>query len=409
MTQGPPAPVGFAPEAPGFAADPWPAYAELRAAGLCWHEGFGMWLAARFADVQAIATDRRMVRSPDSFTTPDERARIRRAANFHDMPYHQRFVQTSMLEVDGPDHLRMRRAVFPFFTRTRLESLRGWIEDFTAAEVDRAVALGRFDFVADLAAGIPGQVIGRLMDLPPPDAPQMTQWSEDTVSFFDPDRTEAKKARAEAATRAFHDYLQDRIARRRRALGDDLLSVLIRAEAEGVLSPDEVVINAMQLLHAGHGSTIDAMGNGMAALLAHPGQMARLRANPALMPLAVQEMFRFAAPLPFFHRFAAEPVEVAGRLWPTGTKFGLLYAAANRDPAAFPDPDRFEAGRQPNRHIAFGSGPHVCLGNNLSRMTMEALFGALLARTTRIEADGPAIWKPGLQAHGPQTLPVRVA
>ncbi len=408
MTQGPLAPAGFAPDVPGFAADPWPAYAALRDVGLCWHEGFGMWLAGRFADVQAIATDRRMVRSPDSFTTAEERARLRRAANFHDMPYHERFVQTSMLEVDGPDHTRMRRAVFPFFTRTRLESLRDWIAAFTDGEVRRAVARARFDFIADLAAGIPGQVIGRLMDLPPADAPQMTQWSEETVSFFDPDRTEARKARAEAATRAFHDYLQDRIAERRRALGDDLLSVLIRAEAEGVLTPDEVVINAMQLLHAGHGSTIDAMGNGMAALLAHPGQMARLRADPALMPLAVQEIFRYAAPLPFFHRFASEPIEVAGRLWPTGTKFGLLYPAANRDPEAFPDPDRFDAGRQPNRHLAFGSGPHVCLGNNLSRMTMEALFTALLAQTAVIEADGPAAWKPGLQAHGPLTLPVRV-
>lgn len=398
---------GFDPAAPDFGANPWPHYAALREAGLVWHEGLGMWLAARYADVQAIAADRRMVRAPGFFAPPEEVARLQRAANFHDMPYHERFVQTSMLELDGPDHDRMRRAVFPFFTKTRLEGLRGWIDAYVDDLVRARVARGRIDFVADLASAVPGQVIGHLMGLPPEDAPRMTQWSEETVSFFDPDRTAVKKARAEAATKAFHDYLRDQIAARRRAPGDDLLSVLIAAEAAGTLSPDETISNAMQLLHAGHGSTIDVMGSGLAALLAHPAEMARLRDAPDLMPVAVQEMFRYASPLPFFHRFASEEIELAGRLWPKGTKFGLLYAGANRDPAMFDQPDRFDAGRAPNRHIAFGAGPHVCLGNNLSRLTMQAMFTSLLRHARGIEADGVAVWKSGLQAHGPVSLPVR--
>lgn len=394
---------------PRFAADPWPAYAALRQAGLVWDEALGLWLAARFADVQAIASSRDMHRSALAFADADTRARMQRAGNFHDMPFHERFVQTSMLEVDGSDHDRLRRAVFPFFTRTRLAHLRPWVRDLAERLLDPLLAAGRFDFTRDFAALIPGQVIGHLVGTDPDEAATMTRWSEDVVSYFDPVRTAAGKARAEASTLAFHDRLVALRDARRAQPRDDLMTALIGAEDAGTLRGDELISTAMQLLHAGHGSTVDAMGNGMAALLDAPAEMARLRADPALMPQAVQEMFRFAAPLPFFHRYAATEVTVAGRSFPTGTTFGLLYAAANRDPDAFTDPDRFDAGRKPNLHLAFGAGPHVCLGNNLARLAMEEAFAALLARSTVISADGPAQWKPGLQAHGPLSLPLRVA
>lgn len=399
--------MDFNPYTPDFGENPWPAYARLRDKGLVWHEGFGMWLASRFEDVRAIATDRRMLREP-LFASAEDRARMQREANFHDMPYHERFVQTSMLELDGPAHDRLRRAVFPYFTKTRIDTLRGWVTGYINGALDRVLERDRFDFIADLAAEIPGQVIGHLMGVPAKDCAQMTIWSEETVRFFDPDRTEAKKATAEAATKAFHDYLQEICAERRAAPRDDLISVLVAAEAAGTLSPDETIATAMQILHAGHGSTIDVMGSGMMALLSHPEAMARLRADPELMPLAVQEMFRFASPLPFFHRYAGEEITLGGRVWPVGTKFGVLYAAANRDPEAFPDPDRFIVDRQPNRHIAFGAGPHMCLGNNLSRLNMEILFTGLLARTTEITLDGAVRWKQGIQAHGPLCLPLRV-
>ena len=395
----------FTPYTPDFGRNPWPAYARLREQGLVWHEGFGMWLASRFADVVAIATDRRMLREP-LFASPAERAEMQRAANFHDMPYHERFVQTSMLERDGPDHDRLRRAVFPYFTKTRVETLRGWITAYVADLVGRLLTRGQVEFIADLASDVPGQVIGHLMGVPPEDCAQMTIWSEETVSFFDPDRSAAKKTRAEAATQAFHDYLQRLRHQRIRAPKDDLISVLIAAEQAGTLSADETIGAAMQILHAGHGSTIDAMGSGLYALLTFPDQMQRLRDDPALMPKAVQEMFRFAAPLPFFHRFAGEKVELCGRVWPVGTKFGLLYAAANRDPVAFADPDRFDAGREPNRHIAFGAGAHMCLGNNLSRLNMEIVFTTLLARTRDIQLAGEPDWKQGIQAHGLTRLPI---
>ncbi|MDB6178926.1 cytochrome P450 [Paracoccus sp. Z330] len=398
---------GFNPHSARFGRDPWPDYRALREqTGLPYWPEFGGYLAARFEEVRQIAMDRRMVRGTESFASPEERRRLQISANFHDMPFHERFVQTSMLEIDGPDHDRLRRAVFPFFTKTRLEALREWITEYVDTALDRLIAGGSFDFVRDLAADLPGQVIGHLIGTDPELAPQMTRWSEDVVSYFDIDRTASKKARAENATRLFHDLLQDLYQRRKATPQDDLTSALIGTETAGLLTHDELIATVMQILHAGHGSTIDVMASGLHALLNHPAQMARLRDDHGLMPTAVQEMFRFAAPLPFFHRYASEDMSICGRHWAKGTKFGLLYASANRDPAAFAQPDCFDITRKPNVHLAFGTGPHVCLGNNLARLNMDILFSALLARTTEIAIAGEVHWKTGLQAHGPTQLPI---
>ncbi|TJZ92301.1 cytochrome P450 [Paracoccus gahaiensis] len=400
----------FDPSAPGFGADPWPAYARLRAQpGLPFWPGFDGHLAVRITDVRALALDRRIVRDPAAFAPPAEVRRLQVAGNFHDMPFHERFVQTSMLDTDGPDHDRLRRAVFPFFTKTRLEALRGFVTAWVEGALDRLIPRGRIDFVADLAALLPGQVIGHLIGTDPALAAQMTEWSDQVVSYFDIDRTAAKKARAEEATRLFAVLLEDLHAERSARPRDDLMSAMIGAERAGLLTHDELIATIMQILHAGHGSTIDVMGSGLHALLTHPDQLALLRADPGLMPRAVQEMFRFAAPLPFFHRYAAQDLTICGQDWARGTKFGLLYAGANRDPDAFARADAFDITRHPNLHLAFGAGPHVCLGNNLARLNMEVLFTALLARAPDLALAGTAAWKPGLQAHGPLHLPLRLA
>lgn len=397
----------FDPAAPDFGANPWPAYAALRdRPGLPYWDEFDGYLASRMQDLREITLDRRMVRGAAAFADADELRRIQIAANFHDMPFHERLVQTSMLEIDGPAHDKLRRAVFPFFTKSRLESLRGFVTRWVDQALDRLIPQGRIDFIADLAAHLPGQVIGHLIGTAPELAPQMTIWSEDVVSYFDIDRTAEKKARAEESTRLFAELLEELHAARSIAPRDDLMSAMIEAESAGLMTHDELIATIMQILHAGHGSTIDVMGSGLHALLSHPDQLALLRDDHALMPLAVQEMFRFAAPLPFFHRFASEDMTICGQDWPKGTKFGLLYASANRDPAAFADPDRLDVTRRPNVHLAFGAGPHVCLGNNLARLNMEILFKALLERAPDMALDGQARWKTGLQAHGPTHLPL---
>ena len=155
---------------------------------------------------------------------------------------------------------------------------------------------------------------------------------------------------------------------------------------------------------AGHGSTIDVLGSGLHALLRFPDAMQSLRDDPSLMATAVHEMFRFESPLPFFHRYAADSVEIAGFTFSKGVKLGLLYGCANRDDAAFADAARFDAGRMPNRHLAFGGGAHFCLGNHLARMDMEIIFTRVLRRFSRIELAETPVYKPGLAVRGPQAL-----
>jgi cytochrome P450 len=265
------------------------------------------------------------------------------------------------------------------------------------------------DFVADFAAHVPGHVIGSLLGVPDEDCPQLRIWSEDIVQYFDADRTEDRKQLAERATTEFSEYLVALIAERSKQPRDDLLSTLVRARDAGEMNESELISLAMLILAGGHGSTIDVLGNGMYALLKNPEQLAKLRSNPALIHSAVQEMFRFDSPLPFFHRFASKDVEVMGKTYPRGTRFGLLYGSANRDQMQFPDADRFDISRNPNRHVAFGRGAHLCLGNNLARLDMEIVFLTLLRRIQSIElTSDEVVYKPGLSARGIRQLPLRV-
>ena len=407
-TVAPPAEDFWHPNSEAFARDPHSVYARLRARQAPHYlQGFGGWVFSRFDDVAALALCPKMVRGAGALMSADELAVEQRAKNWHDMPAHERFVQTNLLESDGPVHRRLRGAVFKVFTRAYVERHRAMIQAYADQMIDAALQKGQIDFVRDIAKHMPGHIIGTILGVPEEDCPQLRIWSENVVQFFDLGRTEDDKQVAERATSEFHLYLIDLINDRRRAPKEDLLSILIAAQDAGDLDETELIATAMLILMAGHGSTIDVMGSGCHALLTHTDQLAQLRADPYLTPSAVQEMFRYDTPLPFFHRYAAEDCDVAGYHMPKGTKVGLLYAAANRDPIAFPDPDQFQIARTPNRHLSFGIGAHLCLGNNLSRLDMEVLFNTLLRRTRHITlATEEVIYKPGLSVRGPIALPV---
>lgn len=400
----------FDPLSPDFARDPYAAYAQLRAQDApVWDDVLQLWLLPRFDWVAAAALDKRLVRSSDGVFSPGEVEAQKRDANWHDMPLHSRFVQFSLLDSDGPVHDRLRRLVFKEFTTASIARLREETAAFVTALLERVLEQGEIDFVADFASHVPGHVIGRLLGAPDEDCAMLCRWSENIVQYFDMDRSDARKALAESTTGEFYEYLKSLVAARRARPQDDLLTRLAVAQDAGAMSHDEFISTCMLILMAGHGSSIDVMSSGLHALLRFADQKARLAADPALLPMAVQEMFRFEPPLPFFHRFAAEDVELAGRAFPKGTKFGLLYGAANRDPAAFAYPDRFDAGRAPNRHLAFGYGAHLCLGNHIARMTMETAFGQLLARTRDITLLVEPLYKRGLSVRGPQALKVRLS
>jgi cytochrome P450 len=397
--------LSFAPLSDAFAADPYPSYAALREQqGLYYYPDFEIWLVSRFAQVSAIAMDKKMVRSLDGLVPPEEIAAQKRAGNWHDMQHHSRFVQFSMLDSDGPVHDRLRAQVFKLFTPVMVDGLRASIQMTVDRLVDELADRREVDFTEDLAARVPGHIIGRLLGVPDQDCPKLRTWSEDIVQYFDIDRTDARKVLAETATTEFYDYLSRLKAEKQRRPQPDLMSALIAAEQAGHLSEDEFISTCMLILMAGHGSTIDVLGSGMHALLRFPDQLARLRGDPALIKTAVPEMFRFESPLPFFHRYATEETVVAGMSFPRGTKFGLLYGAANRDPAQFDRPDQFDAARHPNRHLAFGGGAHFCLGNHLARLDMEVIFSTLLSRFATIELIEPPRYKSGLSVRGPRSL-----
>ncbi|MDC7685143.1 cytochrome P450 [Asticcacaulis sp. BYS171W] len=399
--------AAFDPLSEAFARDPYPAYAALRAtAQPVYYAPFDIWLLSRYADVQAAALNPLSLRSLDHLMSADEMAEERRAQNWHDMPFHARFVQFSMLNADGEVHQRLRKLVFREFTPGQIERLKTGVATYVGGLFDRLG--GPFDFIEDLAAHVPGLAIGRFLGVPDEDCPQLRGWSDDIVQYFDIDRTDARKALAERTTKTFYDYLTDLSKHRRRHPKDDLISRLIARWDTGELSEDEYISTCMLILMAGHGSTIDALGNGLTALLRFPDQRLMLSADRTLMPTAIQEMFRYDAPLPFFHRYASEDMEINGWELPKSTKIGLLYGSANRDPEAFADADTFDITRTPNRHLAFAAGPHFCLGNHLARLNMEAVFSQLLDRYPRIEPVTEPVFKPGLSLRGPKSLPIAV-
>ncbi len=367
-----------------------------------------MWLLSRFEDVSAIATNPAMVRSLEGIAPPNELAERQRAANWHDMPYHERVVQFSLLDSDGPLHRRLRKLVFGSFTTAAIAHLETMIRQHVSHLLDNAEARDSFDFIEDFAMHIPGFVIGQFIGAPPQDSAQLRIWSEQVVQFFDVDRSDTKKTLAETATREFYHYLEALKRERQANPKDDLFSRMIADEAQGNYhSTDELISTCMLILMAGHGSTIDVLGSGMHTLLRERDALMTLSKAPQALPQAIQEMFRYDPPLPFFHRHALEPVQVAGQTFDTGTTFGLLYGAANRDESAFADADRYIHDRSPNRHLAFGQGAHLCLGNNLARLTMRVTFEEILSRFTSWELQEDFVpYKPGLSVRGPQKLPV---
>ncbi|WP_412553967.1 cytochrome P450 [Shimia sp. MIT1388] len=394
------------PHSAAFAADPYAVYAAMRAMDTPYYwEEADTWMLTKMADVEAVALNKTMLRNNEAFISEADRKAQQRAINFHDMPFHERYVQVNLLESEGATHDRLRKVVFREFTPAMIARQREAIQAFVDGLLDDLSEQDEIDFVSDFAAHVPGHIIGRVLGVPDEDAPKLRHWSEEVVRYFDPGRGDADKARAELATKEFYEYLLDLLADREAAPQDDLLSRLIAHRDAGQLSQDELISTAMLILMAGHGSTIDVLGSGMHALLRYPGQHQRLRDDASLMKTAVQEMFRFESPLPYFHRFATEETEVGGKMFPAGTRFGLLYGAANRDPARFENPDVFDVGRTPNRHMAFGGGGHFCLGNHLARLDMDVIFSTINARFSDIVLTQTDVaYKHGLSVRGPQAL-----
>jgi cytochrome P450 len=386
---------------PAVVADPYPAFAHAReAAPVQWHEGLRLWLAFTHAESNAVLRDRRLGR------IWVDKVPAERFAAFNLVH------RNALLEMEPPNHTRLRRLVSAAFARGHVERLRPWVEALAGRLVDGLVerSAGRqpVDLLSGMAEQLPVDVIAELLGVPEADRPLLRPWSNAIVKMYEYGRTTAVEEAAERAADEFVTYLRALAAERRQNLGDDLISHLVTVrDTEGDrLTEDELVTTCILLLNAGHEATVNVSGNGLLALLGHPDQLRRLREDPGLLPTAIEELMRFDSPLQLFERTATEDVEIGGVTVPTGQKIAALLGSANRDPAAFADPDTLDVGRTDNPHISFGAGVHFCIGAPLARVELQASFGALLGRTSRLELGRPAQRRPEFVIRGLRELPV---
>jgi cytochrome P450 len=386
---------------PAVVADPYPAFARARAqAPVQWHEGLGLWLAFTHAECNTVLRDRRLGRIWRD-KEPAER--------FGDFNLIHR---NAILEMEPPSHTRLRRLISTAFARGHVERLRPWVEQLAGRLVDELVERSGgsepVDVLSGMAEQLPVDVIAELLGVPQADRPLLRPWSNAIVKMYEYGRTTAVEDAAERAAGEFVAYLRELAADRRRHLGDDLVSHLVTVrDTEGDrLTEDELVTTCILLLNAGHEATVNVTGNGLLALLRHPDQLARLRADRALLPTAIEELMRFDSPLQLFERTATEDVEIAGVTVPRGQKIAALLGAANHDPAVFAAPETLDVGRADNPHISFGAGVHFCIGAPLARVELQASFGALLDRTARLELGGEPVRRPEFVIRGLAELPV---
>ncbi|MFN2560054.1 MAG: cytochrome P450 [Jatrophihabitans sp.] len=383
--------------------DPYPYFAAARTdAPVQWHDGLGMWLTFTHAAANAVLRSRSLGRlwSPRDPAQP--------------MPFFELIHVNSLLENEPPTHTRLRRLVAGAFARGHVERLRPRIAELAdrlASDVAEAGAEGGIvDLIPLYAEPLPVQVIAELLGVPESDWPLLRPWSNAIVKMYEYAVTDAQREAAERASREFVEYLRDLVARRRTQPGEDLVTSLIaETDAHGTrLSEDELVTTCTLLLNAGHEATVNVVGNGMTALLTHGDQLSRLRADPALVPGAVEELIRFDSPLQLFERTATADTEVAGVLVESGTKIAALLGAANRDPAVFAEPERFDVARADNPHLGFGAGIHFCVGAPLARVELQASLATLLRRFPALALAEPPQRRPEFVIRGVRSLPVTV-
>lgn len=320
---------------------------------------------------------------------------------------------TSLVFNDPPLHTRVRRLIIGALNQRAIARMEGGLVTLVDGLLDRLEEKRHVDLIDDFAAAIPIEVIGNLLAVPRAERGPLRGWSLAILSALEPAPDADLLERGNRAVREFLEYLAVLVAERRRHPGDyetDVLTRLVQGEQDGEkLTETELYHNCIFLLNAGHETTTNLIGNGVHALLTQRGELERLVAEPGLIATAVEELLRFEAPVQLNNRLATTPMRFGDRTFPAGTFITLGVGAANRDPDQFPDPDRLDVGRKPNRHVAFGHGDHACAGMNVARLEARIAIGRLLARFPRIESDGAPERDRRVRFRGFRHLPVKVA
>jgi cytochrome P450 len=364
-----------------YAGDPFPLYARLRRESpLAWNGTAGFWVASRHADVVAISRD------TETFSSAKGIMVFEIGSEYATPP--------TMMHTDPPAHTRYRNLVQPGFRPSFMRALEDGVRARTVALVDRIEPGRPVDFVSDVAVPLPLQVISDLLGVPEEEWPRFFRWSEAVI----PGATDWSEEERAALSAEMVEYLLAAAADRRANPGEDIISELGAAVVDGDrLSDAELAMFLVQLLVAGNETTRNMMSGGMLAIAEHPGQWSTLRdrvnaSTPRAVSLAIEEMLRWTTPVVAFMRTTTSPTELAGCRLGADQPILMLYASANRDESVFgPTADRFEVARDPNPHVAFGFGPHFCIGAVLARLEGRILVEELLSRFGSVESAGPVV------------------
>jgi len=355
----------------------------------------GFWVISRYADVVDVSLDQQTFSSERGTAMVNDLSEDRIAQ-----------LRLWMINQDAPRHTRLRKLVNKGFTQRVVQQMDRHIRELSASIVDAVARKGECDFVHDIASELPLLVIAELMGCPVEDRGKLFAWSNQMVGFEDPEFSDQEGAQ-EAMAQMF-EYAGHLAALRRSDPGDDLTSLLINAEVDGQ-KMDELGFNMffILLILAGNETTRNAISGGMLALSEHPEQREKLVADLSLLPSATEEILRYVSPVITMRRTATRDTEIAGQEIRENDKVVVFYPSANRDATVFPDPHTFDITRDPNVHLAFGWGPHFCLGANLARGEIRSIFAELLTRLPDIEVSGPVRRLRSTTVNSIKSMPVR--
>ncbi len=389
-----------------FKADPFPFYAQLRAEAPVYRTKLPdkrqAWLVTRYDDVAALLKDDRFAKDRRSVMNPEQLGKQPWLPGF------LRPLERNMLDLDDPDHHRLRTLIHKAFTPRIIEGLRERVQVIADDLLNAVTPVGHMDVVNDYALPLPLTVITELLGVPSLDQAKFHRWSKTIVQIG----SAGSMVKALPSLFMFMRYLRKLIETKRANPEDDLLTALIQAEEDGdKLSEDELLAMVVLLLIAGHETTVNLIASGTLALLEHPEQLERLRHNPAILKTAVEELLRYASPVETAtERYAREEIVLHSVTLAKGELVLAVLASANRDEAQFVHPNELELARTPNKHLAFGQGIHFCLGAPLARLEGQLAISTLLRRLPELQlgvAPEKLSWRPTFVVRGLESLPVR--
>jgi cytochrome P450 len=387
-----------------FIENPYPALAKLRKIGKpLWHEGAQMFLAATYADANAVLRNRSLgrifkAREPEG-----------------DWGTFNWLHSDSLLDSEPPKHTRLRSLLVKAFNKNKIDSLRPDVVRLTESLLQSIQAKierdGEFDVIADFAEPLPVKVIAALLGFPDEDEHLLRPWSQAIVKMYELDPSEQTQADAQRASHEFAEYVRGLMEQRKREPGNDLISDLAAVEEDGQkLNAQELIATCVLLLNAGHEASVNGFGNGLVAAMQRTDQLELLRTRPyEVAATAIDEFLRFDAPLHLFERTATADVEIGGVLVREGQKIASLLGSANRDESVFENPTEMNLERDPNPHIGFGAGIHFCIGAPLARMEMTTSLPALFDRYPTLELAAEPLRRPGFVLRGYESVILRVS